>query len=149
MKKLFIFIVLMTLYPQSRTFAANELGRLFMTESQREALQRLRMQKPPEIKPVVVKEPKPEIVEPVKPDVGKISVNGLVYRKNGKSTAWINDANSFDGNAGNDLVEIDARDIKPDDVEIVIPVTDTKVNLKAGDTYDPVDNSVDSLKYRK
>ena len=55
---------------------------------------------------VVIEEP--EEPEEIKPEIGGITVNGLVYRKGGKSTAWINNANTFEGNLGNQYIQVNA-----------------------------------------
>lgn len=123
----------------SNALADDDLGRLFTTPAQRQLLEKLRHQKPV----VEVKVPQIEIefeepaAEEEKPVIGGITVNGLVYRENGKSTAWVNSQNTFEGNLVNQYIQIDARDIKPDDVEIVIPLNETRVKLKTGETYDP------------
>ena len=86
--------------------------------------------------------------EEQKPVIGGITVNGLVYRKSGKSTAWINSANTYEGNFGNQYIQIDAQNIKPEDVEILIPINETKVKLKTGQTYDPETDQIISPGYQ-
>ena len=130
------------------TLAADDLGRLFTTPQQRNALEKLRSQKPVEeikIPDITFAEP---VIEEQKPVIGGITVNGLVYRKGGKSTAWVNSANTFEGSFGNEYIQIDAQSIKPEDVEIVIPINEKKVNLKAGDTYDPETDQIFSSGYQ-
>jgi len=130
------------------TFAADDLGRLFTTPQQRQTLEKLRSQKPVE----EIKIPEFTFAEPVveeqKPVIGGITVNGLVYRKSGKSTAWINSANTYEGNFGNQYIQIDAHNINPDDVEILIPINETKVKLKTGQTYDPEADQIISPGYQ-
>lgn len=128
---------------------ADDLGRLFTTPEQRAAMEKLRHQKPVEtitVPEIAFEEPE---VEEEKPVIGGITVNGLVYRKGGKSTAWINSANTFEGNFGNEYIQIDAKNIKPDDVEIVIPINDKSVKLRAGDTYDPETDQTFSSGYQE
>ena len=141
-----IAILLMTLPPY---VLADDLGRLFTTPQQRNTLEKLRHQQPVvEIKvpEITFEEPAVE-AEENKPVIGGITVNGLVYRKSGKSTAWINSANTYEGNFGNQYIQIDAHNIKPDDVEILIPINETKIKLKTGQTYDPETESVSSIGY--
>ena len=130
------------------TFAADDLGRLFTTPQQRQTLEKLRSQKPVE----EIKIPEftfaERVVEEQKPVIGGITVNGLVYRKGGKSTAWINSANTYEGNFGNQYIQIDANNIKPEDVEILIPINETKVKLKTGQTYDPETDQIISPGYQ-
>jgi hypothetical protein len=131
-------------------FAADDLGRLFTTPQQRNTLEKLRHQEPVvEIKvpEITFEEPAVE-AEENKPVIGGITVNGLVYRKSGKSTAWINSANTYEGNFGNQYIQIDAYNIKPEDVEILIPINQATVKLKAGETYDPEMDEVISPGYQ-
>jgi len=134
----------------SNAFAEDDLGRLFTTPQQRNTLEKLRHQEPV----VEIKVPEITFEEPVveteeqKPVIGGITVNGLVYRKGGKSTAWINSANTYEGNFGNQYIQIDADNIKPDDVEILIPINETKVKLKTGQTYDPEADQIISPGYK-
>ena len=130
------------------TQAGDSLGRLFLTPDQRAALEELRYRKPVEVKipEIIVAEPvKPETENP---EIGNIEVNGLVYRKNGKSTAWINRVSSYEGDLANEYIQIDADNIKPDDVEIVMPINDTKVNLKAGESFNPEAGEVKKFSYQ-
>ena len=130
------------------TLAADDLGRLFTTPQQRNALEKLRSQKPVEeikIPDITFAEP---VIEEQKPVIGGITVNGLVYRKGGKSTAWVNSANTFEGNFGNQYIQIDANNIKPDDVEIVIPINEKNIKLKTGQTYDPEADQIISPGYQ-
>ena len=132
------------------TFAADDLGRLFTTPQQRNTLEKLRHQEPVvEIKvpEITFEEPAVE-AEENKPVIGGITVNGLVYRKSGKSTAWINSANTYEGNFGNQYIQIDAQNIKPEDVEILIPINETKIKLKTGETYDPEADQIISPGYQ-
>ena len=146
-----IFAILSTaICCYSVSAAEDTLGRLFFTPEQRAALEELRYQKPVEIKipEIITDEPAPPPEETQAPAIGNIEVNGLVYRKNGKSTAWINRVSSYEGDLANEYIQIDADNIKPDDVEIVIPVNDTRVNLKAGETYNPEAEEVKKFRYQ-
>ena len=142
------FVILVTLWWYGVTQAGDSLGRLFLTPDQRAALEELRYRKPVEVKipEIIVAEPvKPETENP---EIGNIEVNGLVYRKNGKSTAWINRVSSYEGDLANEYIQIDADNIKPDDVEIVMPINDTKVNLKAGESFNPEAGEVKKFSYQ-
>lgn len=142
------FVILVTIWWYGVTQAGDSLGRLFLTPDQRAALEELRYRKPVEVKipEIIVAEPvKPETENP---EIGNIEVNGLVYRKNGKSTAWINRVSSYEGDLANEYIQIDADNIKPDDVEIVMPINDTKVNLKAGESFNPEAGEVKKFSYQ-
>ena len=144
--KTFIFLTMVFWYGAPQ--AGDSIGRLFLTPDQRAALEELRYQEPVKIKiPEILAE------EPIKPasenpEIGNIEVNGLVYRENGKSTAWINRVSSYEGDLANEYIQIDAGNIKPDDVEIVIPANDSKVNLKAGESFNPEAGEVKKFSYQ-
>ena len=136
-----LVLVLLSQIMQVPFVLADDLGRLFFTPDERRELDRLRSQKnqPKPGQEIVVDiepeaEPEPETVVP---DIGGITVNGLVYRKGGKSTAWVNNANSYEGDLTNRYIRIDANNIKPEDVEIIIPSREKKLKLRVGEIYEP------------
>ncbi len=138
-------ILIMQVMP-AYTVRAEDLGRLFTTPEQRIALEKSRrMQPEPDlISEIVLPEEKPVVEETPKPEIGGITLNGLVYRKNGKSTAWVNNASTLDGNLANQYLQIDANNIDPDKVVIEIPAAETNIKLKAGETYVPVTEKIQS-----
>ena len=131
-----------------KVLAADDLGRLFTTPEQRSTLEKLRHQKPVQeitIPEIVLEGPE---IEEEKPEIGGITVKGLVYRENGKSTAWVNSGNTYEGNLSNQYIQVDAKGINPDEVEIEIPLNETRVRLKSGETYNPESDEVKDIKYR-
>jgi len=117
---------------------ADELERLFTTKAEREMLDELRYAQPRKMEPVVIviediieEEPEENV-----PMLGRITVNGLVYRKGGKSTAWINNTNTFEGNLGNQYIQINTDNIDPESVQIQMSESVTDITLKVGETYD-------------
>ncbi len=124
---------------------ADELGRLFTTKAERKMLDELRYTSDDEPEPIVIviKEPE-EAEEPIenKPEISGITVNGVVYRKGGNSTAWINNANTFEGNLSNQYIQINADNIEPDSVQIQMSESVTDITLKVGETYDTVTDKV-------
>lgn len=142
------FIILTMVLRYGAPQAGDSLGRLFLTPDQRAALEELRYQKPVEIRIPEILAEEPVQPESETPEIGNIEVNGLVYRENGKSTAWINRVSSFEGDLANEYIQIDAGNIKPDDVEIVIPANDSKVNLRAGESFNPENGEVKKFSYQ-
>ena len=139
-----ILITTLTLCMSSMNAFADELGRLFTTPQERAALEKLRHQEPvKEIKTEITFE-EPE-VEEVKPDIGGITVDGLVYRKNGKSTAWINNSNTYEGDFSNQYLRINTGNIEPGNVQVEIPGSVNNIKLKVGQTYDPNAEKVTDL----
>jgi len=126
---------------------AEELGRLFTTVGERQMLDGLRKAKPKKIEVVEVIEIVPEEVveEEPKPVIGGITVNGLVYRKGRKSTAWINNENTYEGHLSHQYIHIDPENINPDGIQVEIPENVTDISLKVGETYDPSDENVTDL----
>jgi len=125
--------------------ADDKLGRLFTTPEQRQKLQQLRFH-PPESE-VVAQEPEIDIEEimlpeePEKPEEPKlvdvIHVKGVVYREDGKNTAWINDSNTFVGDLESQYIQVNTREIEPDQIQLTMPDKTTKIKIKVGGYYDP------------
>ncbi len=136
------------------TAAAEQLGRFFLTPEQRVELERLR-HAPPE--PVVPPAPPPvveadlpppvtelsreEMLPPAPPpEVPPITVNGVVIRSGGQSTAWVNGRNTLEGDFSGDNIRVDRP--RGESVHIVTPEHLPDVTLKPGQTYDPATNTI-------
>jgi len=126
--------------------ASDDFGRLFTTPEERRKLQTLR-----NAKPEVKVEEVPEIfVEDIdenagvieQPDIDGITLNGIVYRKGGKSTVWLNGTNSYEGNLASEYFRINAGDIDSEKVSVTVPDVDLEFDLKVGQTYEPNDESL-------
>lgn len=125
---------------------ADELGRLFTTVDERAMLDNLRKDKPVEIKIIDISIEDTQSVEEQTAEIGGgITVNGFVYRKGGKSTAWINQGNTYQGDLGSQYFHVDADDIDSENVQVELPASVTKITLKAGQTYDPATAEVIDL----
>lgn len=130
-----------------RDINAEELGRLFLTPEERSRIDKIRYSKPKKEEPVKIVideivEQEPE--EPL-PDIGDITIKGLVYRKDGKSTAWINNTNTFEGNLENQYIEVDTGEIKPGNIKLKIYKNETDITLKVGETYETTTDKVTDL----
>ena len=125
---------------------AEELGRLFLTPQERVRIDKIRYAQPKVEEPVkiVIDEIVEQGPEPV-PDLGGITVNGLVYRQGGKNTAWINNTNTFEGNLGNQYIEVDSGNIKPDNIKLKIHKNERDITLKVGETYETTTDKVTDL----
>jgi hypothetical protein len=113
-------------------------GRVFTTPAQRAHMDELRKAVP---KPGLqfvdeIIDIEEEVEEVEEQPVNSLTVRGLVYRSDGKNTAWINDSNSFEGSVSSQYIMV--GDIKSNKVEIKIPGANTTVNLNVGQTFDPV-----------
>jgi hypothetical protein len=119
---------------------AEALGRLFTTPQQRAVLERLRHAPPPAPKPKVVEQPK--VVVPPPPEVPRITVNGVVIRSDGDSTAWVNGQSTGEGRDEIDSVQVNPRRIRGLAVPITTPSNLPDVRLKPGQSYDPATGTV-------
>jgi len=78
-----------------------------------------------------------EIAEPR--NIEEITLNGIVYRKGGKSTAWLNGSSSYEGSLSSEYFRINTGDIDSKKVSITVPDTSLEFELKVGQTYEPND----------
>ena len=143
MKQITVYMLLAGLLT-SQICAAQGLGRLFMSPQDRARLEKIRNAKeePKQIETVKVE----ELIEPMdsleEEDKNAliqdaIRLKGLVYRKNGKSAAWINDSNTFEGGLESQYLDVPTSEIKSDKVKIIMPDKETEINLKVGDEFNP------------
>ena len=120
------------------SLAEDKFGRFFTTPAQRERINEER-NKDPEQR-VVIQQEEVFVIDDIEAEeevsVDALTVRGLVYRKGEKSTAWINDSNTFEGGIASQNITV--GDIDDSKVEISIPSADKKVELKVGKTYDPM-----------
>jgi len=134
--RLIFVISIMVFFLGIHSGYAEEFGRLFTTPKQR-----LQLDESRKIKPKVVVEVKEEELiieeEVVEVPVDTITLRGLVYRSGGKSTAWINNSNTYEGNVASQYTRITQDNIKKDQVQMELPFNDANVNLKVGQTYEP------------
>ena len=119
--------------------ASDGFGRLFTTPEERRNLQVLRYSEP-EIEEVIefiveIDEVAEEKTEPR--DIEGITLNGIVYRKGGKSTAWLNGSNSYEGSLTSEYFRINAGDINSRKVSVTVPEASLEFDLKVGQTYEP------------
>ena len=119
--------------------ASDGFGRLFTTPEERRNLQVLRYSEP-EIEEVIeiiveVDEVAEDKIEPR--DIDGITLNGIVYRKGGKSTAWLNGSNSYEGSLTSEYFRINTGDINSKKVSVTVPEASLEFDLKVGQTYEP------------
>jgi hypothetical protein len=124
------------------SYAADDLGRLFTTQGERNKLERIRHAKPKPEEIKVVEAEIEEIIEPVETEKeiiirDAIILKGLVHRSDGKNAAWINDSNTFEGNLESQYIQIKTEEIESDQVQLTMPDNKTKIKIKVGDYYDP------------
>jgi hypothetical protein len=120
---------------------ADNLGRLYTSADEREELEKIRYtrEKPKKIETVVEIE---EFVAPLEAEKeivirDAITLKGLVHRSDGKSAAWINDSNTFEGDLESQFIQVPDNKIKSDQVTIIMPDDSTNVVLKVGEAFMP------------
>lgn len=133
-------VALVALLAMTAALPAAELGRLFLTPSERAALDRARQQlgEPVVEAPVVVESlPLDGGGEVVPGDLESIRVDGFVRRTGGPATVWINGTDSYQGDLGE--FGIDARELGVGASQVRVPVAGTgkSVTLKPGQSWDP------------
>ena len=117
---------------------ADTLGRLFTSISERKQLEKIRHIKDDETKKVeVVEVPEPIVKEKEVVVRNEINLRGLVYRSDGKNTAWINESNTFEGDLESQYIQIPNNKIKSDQVTIIMPDDSTNVDLRVGEAFTP------------
>ena len=118
--------------------AEPKFGRFFTTPAERGRIDENR-NKDPEQRVVIQQEDVlvvDDLEEEEETPVDALTVRGLVYRDGEKSTAWINDNNTFEGGISSQNIKV--GEIDDSKVEIRIPSAEKKVELKVGKTYDPM-----------
>ncbi len=122
--------------------AADPLGRLFTTPEERAQLQQLRTAPPVVAKPAPP--PAPVAVQ-TPPEVPPVTVNGVVVRSRGESTAWVNGKNTYDGDLSADHVTVDTQDLRGARITVQTPDHLPDVGLKPGQTYHPETGRITDL----
>ena len=119
---------------------------MFTTPEERRKLETLR-----NAKQIAVVEEVPEVfIEDIdenggeieQPDIEGITLNGLIYRKGGKSTVWLNGTNSYEGSLASEYFRINAGNINSEKVSVTVPEVGLEFDLKVGQTYEPNDGSL-------
>jgi hypothetical protein len=123
------------------TFAAESIGRLFTSPAERSNLDYLRQTRKISA-PVKVESPV-EAAEPaliVLPNA--VNLQGYVKRNDGKhGTIWINNQ-ALQENSGNKDVQVGRLSENSNRVPIKLSANGKRLNLKAGQVYDPENNRV-------
>ena len=120
--------------------AAEPMGRLFTSPAERSNLDYLRHTKkntPLKVEaPILEAEPKPIVL----PD--EVNLQGYVKRNDGKqSTVWVNNQ-ALQENSNNKEVAVGKLSTGSNRVPIKLSANGKRLNLKAGQVYDPESNRV-------
>ncbi len=143
MRWLVLLVMMLPAYAQ----AEDRLGRLFMTPVERSNLDYLRKSsKPPEkILPAgeegqAAEEGNVAVSAPSAPPA-VVTVQGYVKRSDGKGTVWVNRRPVQEKSTQGEISvgKLGGRDNR---VQLKVPGSDKVINLKAGQSYDPVSGMI-------
>ena len=125
-------------------FAADDLGRLFTTPGERAQLDEARHAAMIEPRPVVITPQAQGAAKPVAIG-GALTVRGLVKRDGDRSTAWVNDSNTYQGDLDSPYQTVDKAGIASDQVTLKLPDGQASVKIKVGQTYEPASTHIRDL----
>lgn len=122
---------------------AEDFGRFFTTPMERQYLDQLKSRGAP----IVVKIDEDlkvgdQSAEKKQEADDAVTVKGLVYRKNGKSAAWLNDSNTYEGDVAWGYADVVEDKITPSKVQIRIGSQKSDINMKVGEKYEPASESI-------
>lgn len=114
---------------------AVELGRLFSTPAQRQALDQARERYDPTRQEVIVRAGE-AVVEEAPPPLPELSVEGVVIRSDGNNATWINGTGMLSGESTAEGIRVEA-DGSGGTVRFVLPDGRDAGRLRPGQTLDP------------
>ena len=121
--------------------SADSLGTLFTTSEDRQKLETIRNRKEAKKEKVIAEEKDDPIANlEVKKEIilrNPIALKGIVHRSSGKSTAWVNEGNTFEGSLDSEFIDVPSENIKPDQITIIMSDDNSEFNLKVGEVYTP------------
>lgn len=126
------------------TSAADGLGRLFTTAAERARLDEARRGAPVPTPSVPVARPQDDADEATQGPAG-LTVRGVVARSGGRSTAWVNDTNTYQGDLGAASQRVERTGIAGDQVTVRLSDGKSSVRVKVGQTLDPASAQVSDL----
>lgn len=126
--------------------AAEDFGRFFTTPMQRQYLDQLKTRGAPLVIKVDddlnIGEKKTEQKEVVN---DALTIKGLVYRKDGKSMAWLNDSNTYEGDVAWEYAGVKEDKITPSSVQIRVGNKKEDISMKVGEKYEPATENVKDI----
>ena len=135
------FILLLLAFSQL-AIAAEPMGRLFTSPVERSNLDYLRQTKKKLIAPVAVDAPSDALEAAPVLLPSAVNLQGYVKRNDGKDgTVWVNNQ-ALQENSGNKDVQVGRLSEDSNRVPIKLSANGRRLNLKAGQVYDPESNRV-------
>ena len=142
MRILVLILLIVTAFKTITVTAAEPIGRLFTSPAERNNLDYLRQTKKKLIAPTIVDAQidAPEAAPILLPEA--VNLQGYVKRNDGKQgTVWVNDK-ALQENSGNKEVQVGKLQENSNRVPIKLSANGKRLNLKAGQVYDPESNRV-------
>ncbi len=121
--------------------AADDFGRFFTTPMQRQYLDQLKSRGAPIVVNIDEELSPKEITSEATEETDAVTVKGLVYRKGGKSAAWLNESNTFEGDIASGYTDVDEGGISPSGIQLTIG-NRNNINLKVGQKFEPVTEEI-------
>lgn len=134
-------LVMLLLLANLSPVMAQRLGRLFTTPEQRSALDEIRLQAQfaqPEPEP----EPAPQsslstVAEPPRgPSISNLTINGVVRRRGGRTTVWVNGREVDRGDVTREGVLVESAPRRSVDVRLRLPSGTESIALRPGQKID-------------
>ena len=142
MKFFTLLMLAAAMFTSHVAIAAEPIGRLFTSPAERSNLDYLRQTKKKLVTPAIVDAPidAPEAAPILLPEA--VNLQGYVKRNDGKQgTVWVNDQ-ALQENSGNKEVQVGKLSENSNRVPIKLSANGKRLNLKAGQVYDPENNRV-------
>jgi hypothetical protein len=136
------YFILFILFFSQLSVAAEPIGRLFTSPAERSNLDYLRQTKKKLIAPVAI-DASIDAMEATPIVLPKaVNLQGYVKRNDGKhSTVWVNNQ-AMQENSGNQDVQVGKLSENSNRIPIKLSANGRRLNLKAGQVYDPENNRV-------
>jgi hypothetical protein len=136
--------LLACLIPALAAAADDQFGRLFLTPAERSNLDYLRQSSKPPEKIIAADQAMQEDIEKTAPSPAApsaVTMQGYVKRSDGKGTVWVN-RQPVQEKSRHGEIEVGKLGASDDRVRVKVPGTSQTVDLKAGQTYDPISGKV-------
>jgi len=124
-----LFILMLLLCAHVDLAYADDFGRFMTTATERQQLDKLRDADPGRLVDAEASARQRNALAEVAPSV--VTVRGLVYRGQGKSTAWINSSKTYEGDAAPSPASLSRVSVQADKISIA-----DRIELKVGQTFD-------------
>ena len=145
MKFFTVLMLIAAIFTAHVAIAAQPIGRLFTSPAERSNLDYLRQTKKKLIAPVIIDASAETIYAPAPAPIvlpEAVNLQGYVKRNDGKQgTVWVNDK-ALQENSSNKEVQIGKMSEGSNHVPIKLSANGRRLNLKAGQVYDPENNRV-------